>query len=85
MQSSEAQAVMRRYETFVTSLQEFEEKLFSEWANIIPSQIERNMKHSLLARSKNNSDLLLNFHPQVNLHLKFRIWFFKHFLFARCY
>ena len=72
VQSNEAQAVIKRYENFVVLLREFEEKLFLEWANVIPSQIERNMKHCLLARSKNNSDLLLNFHPQVILSFNCR-------------
>lgn len=70
VQSAEAQAVIERYETLMALLNEFDMRLFSEWANCVPAQIVRNLKRSLLTRTKNNSELLLNFHNQVSNHAK---------------
>lgn len=63
--SDEALQVITRFDNIMRLLAEFEEKLFADWASMVPSQIERNLKRSLLTHTKNNSELLLNFHPQV--------------------
>ncbi|XP_054276549.1 dynein beta chain, ciliary [Macrosteles quadrilineatus] len=70
VQSPDAQAVLERYEALMALLAEFDQRLFSEWANCIPSQIVRNLKRSLLTRTKNNSELLLNFHNQLTAILR---------------
>ncbi|KAG8321110.1 hypothetical protein J6590_052486 [Homalodisca vitripennis] len=70
VQSPDAQAVIERYERLMALLAEFDQRLFSEWTNLVPSQIARNLKRSLLTRTKNNSELLLNFHNQLTAILR---------------
>ncbi|XP_075210990.1 dynein heavy chain at 93AB [Lycorma delicatula] len=64
--SPDAEAVVVKFDKLMALLNELEEQLFNEWREKVPSQIQRNLKRSLLTRTKTQSELLLNFHPQLN-------------------
>jgi Dynein heavy chain, N-terminal region 1 len=54
-----------RYEKFLVSIGEFENKLFEDWSAEVTDVSRENLQQPLLIR-KPNKELALNFHPQVN-------------------
>jgi Dynein heavy chain, N-terminal region 1 len=54
-----------RYEKFLVSIGEFENKLFEDWSAEVTDVSRENLQQPLLIR-KSNKELALNFHPQVN-------------------
>lgn len=62
--SPEADELYTRYENLMRSLGELEDKLFTEWANKIPQQIEMNLKKSLIGQASDKS-LFLNFDKEL--------------------
>lgn len=62
--SHEAVELIKRYETLLRLLGEFEEKAFSEWAEKVPEQIRVNLEKSLIGQSMDSS-LFLNFSPEL--------------------
>lgn len=62
--SPEAEELYERYDDLMRLLGELEDKIFNEWANKVPQQIEENLKKSLIGQAPDKS-LFLNFDKQL--------------------
>ncbi|XP_021937393.1 dynein beta chain, ciliary isoform X2 [Zootermopsis nevadensis] len=63
--SPEATVVLAKYDHLIDLLDEFESKIFANWAASVAEQCERNLKLPLLTRNAVNNELSLNFHPEL--------------------
>lgn len=62
--SPEAEELYQRYDELMRLLGELDDKIFIEWANKVPQQIEINLKNSLIGQTADKS-LFLNFDKQL--------------------
>lgn len=58
--------MLAKYDHLIDLLDEFESKIFANWAASVAEQCERNLKLPLLTRNAVNNELSLNFHPEVS-------------------
>ncbi|XP_059610636.1 dynein beta chain, ciliary isoform X2 [Phlebotomus argentipes] len=66
----EALELVRRYEKLMELLSVFEDRVFNEWREKVPEQIELNLQKSLMIRHEFTKLLSLNFSPQLFAILK---------------
>lgn len=57
------------FDELVDELIEFDNALFKQWAENIPTKIESNLSQCLLKRNVKTKDLQSNFNPQVSCTL----------------
>lgn len=62
--SERAEKLKIRYEKFLVSIGEFENKLFDDWSAEVTNISRENLQQPLMIK-KLNKELALNFHPQV--------------------
>ncbi|KAG5897820.1 hypothetical protein JTB14_011820 [Gonioctena quinquepunctata] len=70
VQSSRGCDLVSSAESFIDMINEFNAKIFSDWAEAVPAQIENNLKRCLLKRNPKTTELLLNFSPELSAILR---------------
>ncbi|KAL3274197.1 hypothetical protein HHI36_015613 [Cryptolaemus montrouzieri] len=69
-QSQEAKDIYEKNEIIQSKIRDLQSKLFLEWIQVIPDQIEKNMKESLFKRDIQTKKIRLNFNPQLSAILR---------------
>lgn len=59
-----------RYNNLIERLKRFEKEIFEKWAAKVPTQIELNLKKTLLRRTENSKIIHLNFDPELSSILR---------------
>lgn len=68
--TEDAQMLLLRYNNLIERLKRFEKEIFEKWTERVPTQIEINLKKSLLSRIPDSKIIQLNFDPELSAILR---------------
>ncbi|CAG9831722.1 unnamed protein product [Diabrotica balteata] len=70
VQSERSLALITRAERFLEIAGQFTKETFISWVEVVPTQIEINLKENLLRRDSRTKELYLNFSPELSAILR---------------
>uniref|UniRef100_A0A6P7G4P0 Dynein beta chain, ciliary-like n=1 Tax=Diabrotica virgifera virgifera TaxID=50390 RepID=A0A6P7G4P0_DIAVI len=70
VQSERSLALIARAERFLEIAGQFTKETFISWVEVVPTQIEINLKENLLRRDSRTKELYLNFSPELSAILR---------------
>jgi dynein heavy chain, axonemal len=70
VETEDANMLLIRYNKLIERLKRFEKEIFEKWAEKVPTQIDLNLKKSLLMRMDNSKIINLNFDPELSAILR---------------